>query len=88
MTEFVIIDDGQTQWVAERAALIAALDALGWEHTWRSIYPARIEPADANPGEAYAELCRRVPALEAGPDEEMSRLSWYPAENAWLWERP
>lgn len=84
MAAYVVVDDGQTAWVADRQALIAALDALGWDRTRRMIYAARLEPTGDDP---YSALCESVQALPVEPRDEMARLAWYSAENAWLWDR-
>jgi hypothetical protein len=83
--KMVIVDDGQYRWVADKSALIAALDDLGWTKGMHLGRRSRTEP-ESEDGEAYSALCNRVPALEIEPADEMDEFGWAPAEGAWLWE--
>lgn len=77
----VVVNDGQYVWVADKAALIAALDDLGWEKGMHLGMRSRTEPAE----DAYTALCERVPAVDVEPTDEMQSFSYYPAAGAWLW---
>lgn len=79
--KLVVVNDGERIWVADKAALIAALDDLGWSKGRHLLSRSRTEPND----EAYMALCARVSAIDIEPTDEMQTFSWYPAEQAWLW---
>lgn len=83
---YVVVDDGQVLWVADREILNQALDEMGWEQTHRLMCAARLPPT-SDESDPYSALCESVQPLPVEPCEEMARLAWYPAENAWLWDR-
>lgn len=81
----VVVNDGQTEWCCDKADLIAALDAAGWERGMALGQKARFEPS--GDGGAYIALCNAVDITDMPEDtSELQHFSFYPAENAWIWE--
>lgn len=83
---FTVIDDGQERWVAATDRLIEAMDNLGWQQTTRLSNPARVQPDAEATEDSYSRLCACVQAIDIEPDDSMGRLTWYPAEQAWIWD--
>ena len=67
--ELVVVDDGQSHWVARTADLLTEATALGWTLDGDTLAePATEDEDEDEAGEAYATLCRSVrPALD--PDD-------------------
>lgn len=81
ISEFVIVNDGQSTWIANQDKLIEQLDVQGWEkfgiHGEKDQW---IEPEMAEPGEAYTNLCGRVPEADFDGDrDELPTFSFCPA---------
>jgi hypothetical protein len=91
-TQYVIVRDGQTTWVADRTELLAAMDKLGWQRERRGGLNVAIEPdfppEQEHEGEEaipYAKLCRAVAAVNVEPNDiEMGTCDWSDCECAWL----
>ncbi len=75
MTEIVIVNDGQYRWGADRAELVAALEAQGWTRrgaVWTEPPAPGDEPEDI--GHAYTRLCEAVQPLPGyGIDDRFDR---------------
>lgn len=87
---YAIVDDGQTRWVAERDALVAAIASLGWEDVrlfGRRGYREPDVPDDTDPrDQPYVRLCAMVGLSGIDAAGDMPALSWFPAESVWLWD--
>jgi hypothetical protein len=82
----VIVNDGEVRWVADKAALVAALDAAGWKQTSTYHGAARTEPASGDDEDsAYTRLCGVVKPVDVEQTEDMPEFVWAPDVNAWVW---
>ena len=86
----VLVSDGGTNWVADRAALVEALEKLGWTCVGRDRYESRWEePVGLWP---YSLLCAEVDCIRIGYDEitdedhEGPTFVWCPHAGHWALE--
>jgi hypothetical protein len=75
-SKYVIVNDHQVGWVAERSDLLGALEQLGWQrdgNIWTE--PDAPEDDEMDGNNAYAKLCGTVRDCGAEvPDEDRADL--------------
>lgn len=91
MTKIVIVNDGVDRWAVEFDRLVSAMDSLGWEKGRSRLGMAcRIEPkSEEDETKPYIVLCETVGYPTDMPEDTATAklLTYYPDENAWVWER-
>jgi hypothetical protein len=93
MSKWVIVNDGQCRWGADRQLLLDTLTSQGWTYD-RGMW---VEPAtEDQPGAAYSLLCAAVPPLagEGSDDPEwthapdtMDEFAYRPDWGGWEYSR-
>ena len=84
--EKVLVNDGRVAWLADRDALVSALDWLGWEEVRVAGYEARVEPDHYDISKPpYALLCEAVEAVPGTVDDADYEFVWRPHDQLWIW---
>jgi len=82
MSTYIIVRDGQTTWVADRAELFAAMDKIGFKIQRNLAVEPKHDPSE---GESpYGELCQMVQPVDIAADDQMATCEWSDSEHAWI----
>lgn len=88
MTNFVIVNDGQMQWIADQRELRSALESLGWSRDGsRWTEPEGYDPSACDAEAPYTILCDhcsdRSDEITEKEREDMPSFTWRPDWNCW-----
>ena len=82
----VLINDGHVGWLADRDALLSALDGLGWEEAVVAGHKARIEPDHYDGSKPpYAKLCDAVDDVAGDFADADLEFVYLADQEAWIW---